>query len=395
MKKKKKLYCYYRYPVRSFPEGRENFSLTKYGNDFYLFGGIGSIISSTNNFWKLDLNTLEWEKIANGIPESVVTPQNRYDHTTIIYQGIAYIIGGRTKYVNSSIFSDFDFFDITNKKFIEKTYIARDRWQFRYGHISVLINNQVLVHGGVDENQNVLSNSFVLSLSPLKMHTPRLHPDYPAPALYDHCAALAIPKDTLINPRMNMYNTPEVQFGKKINLKLKDKGWYVFGGINENREYCDTLYLVTVGTRIIKWMKVNTNGKGPSPRSEATMEFSEKENALIIFGGRNDKISSSFALNDLYFIDLYTYEWIHVELYNEDPKFKVIRRCGHQSLISEEENKVIIFGGMNSSNYVGSSLFIINLDWSYTLPKDKFKVTPLQCIKEIDAIKEVELPFIK
>ena len=40
-----------------------------------------------------------------------------------------------------------------------------------------------------------------------------------------------------------------------------------------------------------------------------------------------------------------------------------ISRFGHNSSIFA--NKLIIFGGMNNNNYIGSSLFIINLDLNF------------------------------
>ena len=57
-----KLYCYYFYPLKTFPGVREHCTLTKYLHYFYLYGGIGSIISSTNAIWKLNILTLEWKK---------------------------------------------------------------------------------------------------------------------------------------------------------------------------------------------------------------------------------------------------------------------------------------------------------------------------------------------
>lgn len=104
-----------------------------------------------------------------------------------------------------------------------------------------------------------------------------------------------------------------------------------------------------------KWIK-------SIPRYDATLNFYEKGNALILFGGRNDEISDTYALNDLFFFDLLTFDWIKIELYNnDDPSFSVIHRCGHCTLLFDD--KIVIFGGMNSQHFVGSALFVINLDF--------------------------------
>jgi hypothetical protein len=94
------------------------------------------------------------------------------------------------------------------------------------------------------------------------------------------------------------------------------------------------------------------------------MSFYERGNFLIIHGGRNDLMSETMAFDDTFVLDLEFFEWFHVELYSQFDKFKVLSRCGHQSIIYG--NKLIILGGMNNNNYIGSSLFIVNLDFSYS-----------------------------
>ena len=56
--------------------------------------------------------------------------------------------------------------------------------------------------------------------------------------------------------------------------------------------------------------------------------------------------------------------------------FKILNRCGHQSMIYLD--KLIILGGMNNNNYLGSTLMIVNMDFSFmskpkTLEEMKFK----------------------
>jgi hypothetical protein len=65
-----------------------------------------------------------------------------------------------------------------------------------------------------------------------------------------------------------------------------------------------------------------------------------------------------------------TYEWMEVKLYSTLSDFKVLTRCGHSGIIYN--NKLVIFGGMNANNYLGSSLFVICLDTAY---KNKIKST--------------------
>ena len=115
------------------------------------------------------------------------------------------------------------------------------------------------------------------------------------------------------------------------------------------------------------------------------MNYYEKGNFLIVHGGRNDSMSDSFALNDTYLFDLENFEWIKIILYSQLKEFKVLNRCGHKSVIFA--NKLIIVGGMNNNNYLGSTLFIVNLDFSYqTQPKTIEEIT----IKKLEEKDDIE-----
>ena len=108
------------------------------------------------------------------------------------------------------------------------------------------------------------------------------------------------------------------------------------------------------------------------------MNYYEDGNFLIIHGGRNDEQSDSFALNDTYLFDLEQLEWTRIELYSQLKNFKILSRCGHSAVVFS--NKMIVFGGMNSNNYIGSALLIVNLDWEYST---KFKTAEEIMIEKI------------
>ena len=106
---------------------------------------------------------------------------------------------------------------------------------------------------------------------------------------------------------------------------------------------------------------------------------------MIIHGGRNDAMSENSALNDTYIFDLENFDWLKVELYSELKGFKVLNRCGHQSVIYS--NKLIIVGGMNNNNYLGSSLLIVNLDFSYSSKPKSIQEIILKQLKGKDDIE--------
>ena len=69
-----------------------------------------------------------------------------------------------------------------------------------------------------------------------------------------------------------------------------------------------------------------------------------------------------------------------VELYSGMKDFKVLNRCGHQSMIYLD--KLIIVGGMNNNNYLGSSLMIINMDFSYMSKPKTFEEIMMKELKD-------------
>ena len=145
-----------------------------------------------------------------------------------------------------------------------------------------------------------------------------------------------------------------------------------------------------MGKKPLEWIKVDTKGKPPIARYFHTMNFYERGNYVIIHGGRNDIFSDKSALNDTFLLNLENFEWLEVKLYSNISNFNVANRCGHQSIIYSD--KLIILGGMNNNNYLGSSLLIINLDFSYSNNpfKDNVesKLMELSDINSANAIKK-------
>jgi len=91
-------------------------------------------------------------------------------------------------------------------------------------------------------------------------------------------------------------------------------------------------------------------------------------------------MSESSALNDIYIFDLENLDWLKVELYSEIREFKVLNRCGHQSVIYS--NKLITVGGLNNNNYLESSLLMVNLDFSYQSKHKKIQEILLKRLKD-------------
>ena len=387
-----KLFAYYRYPNKNFPECREQFTLNLNHNFLYLIGGMCTTMKNIS-IWKLNIDSMIWQKL------SLINPSpNRFGHTSIYdkERNKIYIFGGRSKINNSlsqnnilssGIFLGLEILNLNNLTFNIPFIPSRNAPKLRRNHVAEIIGNYMIIQGGISDNNEVLNDCFILNLNNLnnnnninneKWSKCQISNKQKSPFLFGHSACLIIPKDIRNHSKFSIYHYPDfymsILLEKKKDSKkqvlfkddIKIKGWYIFGGKSKSESengISDELYILKLGFKILDWIKVNTNGKKPSPRYFHSMNFYENGNFLIIHGGRNDNQSESFALNDTYMLNLYNLDWIKIILYSQINNFKILTRCGHCSVIYS--NKLIICGGMNNNNYLGSSLLIINLDINY------------------------------
>ena len=354
-KKDFKLFSYYKYPLKNFPEGREQFSICRQDNDIIITGGISTNMKILT-LWSLNISLLEWKKIT---PANLI--ENRYGHTALYMNNKLFIFGGKTKYLNTSYMNGLDIFSFQEKKIIYCP-IYGEKPENRKSHIAIFVGTQMLIHGGINEEGKVLDDTVLLNMHTLTWSNCAINKICQHPKLWGHACCLVIPGQILYNPKFNIYSFPEFETSKKKSIKKK--GLFVFGGkSSEDGGLSNQLWILNMGKKPLDWIKVDTKGKAPIPRYFHSMNFYERGNYIIIHGGRNDSFSSNSALNDTFLLNLENFEWIEVKLYSNISNFSVYNRCGHQSIIYAD--KLIILGGMNNDNFIGSSLFIINLDFSY------------------------------
>ena len=375
---KLKLFAYFKYPNKNFPEGREQFSLFMKGNEIIISGGITTNMK-TLTIWVLNLEKLEWTKIqTNGFTN------NRYGHSGIFYQNKIYFFGGKTKYQKSSISCGLEVFSLSDGQFTNPS-AGKLNPEDRRNHTAELVGGQIFIFGGINNSNEILNDSYLLNLSPLKWIPCHINRFSPGPKVFGHSSCVVIPREILKNHKFSIYSYPTFEPGK-INSLIKEKGIYIFGGkTKEEGGLTNQLWILITGKKPLEWVQPQTKGKPPSPRYFHSMSFYERGNFLIIHGGRNDAMSESSALNDTYVFDLENFDWFKVELYSEMRGFKILNRCGHQSVVYS--NKLIIVGGMNNNNYLGSSLMIVNLDFSYSTQPKSIEEIMIKELKDKDDLE--------
>ena len=346
------LLCSFFRPTNFFPESREEFcmdydALTK---TIYLYSGNSSNIN-THQLWKYNLISNTWANI-----ETNFTPEPRRGHTGILYKNKYYIFGG--KYINSNILAKLDIFDLSTNSWSTNNY-NYFLFKIRRNHIACLIGSQMLIHGGVDENDEILDDSYLLNLTNnLIWSKTSIMPILIPPKLAYHSCCLVIASDILYNNKFNIYRIPNSFIAKKLNSRIKEMGMYVFGG--KNKTICNDMWLLKVGKKPLEWEKVLTFGQPPCPRYLCSMNFFEKGNFIVVHGGKTKINTESFALKDTYLFELYRYQWLRVDY--GDKEYIVKKRCSHSSVVCDD--KLFIFGGINDGVFNGSKFFVINLDVS-------------------------------
>ena len=378
------LYAYYRYPNRNFPEGREQFSIFFYNNNrIYICGGL-TVKMGIMPIWYLNMDKLEWNKV----PQKENT-NNRFGHTSIIYQNKIYFYGGRAKIDKALYYCGLEIFSLNEGIYYKPMLSKLNSPTLRRNHIAILIDEQIFIHGGVSENNEILSDCHLLNLNPLKWLKVSINRRTPNPKLYGHTGCVVVPKQYLINHKFNLYAYPDLEV---VNCRIKKKGLYVFGGKSkEEGGISNKLWILTIGQKLLEWNLAETKGIPPRPRYNHSMSFYERGNFLIIHGGRNDLMSDTIAFDDTFVLDLEFFEWFKVELFSQFDKFKVLSRCGHQSSIYG--NKLIIFGGMNNNNYIGSTLFIVNLDFTYNNQQRSIQEIMMKELKGQDDVEAKQKLF--
>ena len=222
----------------------------------------------------------------------------------------------------------------------------------RRNHISLLIGINIFIYGGINQSKMTLNDCWIYDLIKNKWSILEFTGRYPPP-LYGHCACLALESSQLLGDSLSVYHKPASS--RKTLPLLKSDGVFFFGGYNDAKIPTNLFFRMIIGIKPVIFEIPVINGKPPSPRIEATMNFYSGNNMIIIHGGRNDLRNELF--NDIVLLDMETMNWIHPEFLNEPP----LQRSEHRSIIIS--SKLFIFGGTNGENMINFDFTIFDIDF--------------------------------
>jgi hypothetical protein len=204
--------------------------------------------------------------------------------------------------------------------------------------------------GGYDNDTGDIKEEVnILDLTNLNWSKPEVKGEGFRKGITNHCSTSIISKERLYHPNFNVYHFHDVPHSKRI----KYEGIYYFGGVDRNRHLTNEIKVLRLGKKPLEWHTIpHQGGSPPSERFGSSINYYDNLNVILMFGGMNfDEF-----FNDLFMFDLENYHWYKVKIFDQSP----LRRAEHVSFISDYG--LILFGGRNETMYLGSELYVINLD---------------------------------
>ena len=381
------------------PNSRLQATFTKYNNLLYLFGGISS--SVLNDMWIFDIKTKKWKQ--QKIKEN--NYNFKYGHTSILYNDCLYIFGGNIN-INKIKYQieDIIIYNMINKTLkianfkkeggkYNKNYF---RIPYRRNHICEIIGWNMVVHGGIDiekeytnkedeifffsnensnkNDNNVLCDFMMLDLTTLKwtkldnirykVRVSKGKKKINELKRAYHCSCLVLNNDNILKGnKLNIYYSeftrdynsilsPNDPNKNKYAFEPKYEGIYIFGGLDQNLQSTNTMYIIHIFKNPLVLYEPHCKGIQPSPRFSSTLNYYKPLNYIVLYGGKNLNI----VFNDLFILDITNFNWISVGLFGSINE----KRAEHCSEIIGDN--LIIFGGCNENNILNAKVFIIELD---------------------------------
>ena len=319
------------------------FSVNVIDNKVYLYGGLST--SFNNDIWCYDIAFNKWEKIKCKNSKND-EPVPRFGHSSIIINNNLIIFGGETPKNNLKPIEDLIVYNIENKKFtyprIKKGKIAQ-----RKGHICIPATYSMLIYGGINLDTSKIENTAYIFNAKNMTFTPLDYIGDKLPSLIYHNGIFANHFNHYTSDSFSFYELPLGLPHNRVQ-KIKIEGIYIFGGLNEKYQLNNKVYLISVCKKPCIVFKPKIDGIPPEPRYNSKMVFIEDYNFIVISGGigRLQRV-----LNDLMILNIESLNWIKpiFEPENYYSPTWLIPRTEHEMFFNN--GKIYILGGRNENNY--------------------------------------------
>jgi hypothetical protein len=319
-----------------------------------LFGGLNII--RLDDLWECTIfapNKLDKKYIWKKVELNGEKPVARNGHSMVMFKDTLIIFGGIIEDKGTKIHEDLLCYDILEKKFSVEMCMNKFSVTWRSYHIAEMLGQYMFIYGGVDEKGNVLAEPWALDIDRMRWEPAKFSTEV-LPKRKFHCSCQVFAPQKKYHSKFNLFKVYS-EPGLFNSTKILVEGIYMFGGVDENLKCSNDVLIIKRG-KPLQLFKAITKGVAPAPRCECSMDFFEKLDVVIIYGGRNDGSKYQPFFNDMFFLDVENLNWINIEL-NSNENFSP--RSKHCSCIAD--NELIIFGGTNQK-FLKSDLLVCNLD---------------------------------
>ena len=207
-----------RYVVRFGPKpsSRVMCTMTLIGTNLFVYGGIKSEL--LKEMWVCRVsNNYEWLNVTNETAEKDL-PNARYGHTAALFKNEIYFFGGRVK-EDQKPKEDIVFFNTHSYRFHTETCFCKSRLVYRRNHIAHTIGIHMFINGGIDENGNILHDSWLLNYTSFRWEEVLIKPNTKTYPLAHHASTLVVNSDKKYNLNFNIYQ-PHEGLGMKSSKKV-------------------------------------------------------------------------------------------------------------------------------------------------------------------------------
>ncbi len=324
-------------------------------NSFYIFGGVLEDSSLTNELWKFNLITFEWTLESNDN-----TIANTSESSAWFKDNKLYFWGGKKESTSELTLYKYDLntqtWSILNSQ--EENIIS-----------SVIIdnlNNSVTIWGGNDNSELVVNKDLIFNLNTEKYSIKKdIASMYKASLTFDYTENKTYlfggfteagfsnelweysPVDNSWK-KIDLGIKPEAREGATLTYSEIDNSLYLYGGRDEVNNY-GNLWKLDLANKD-NWENLNTTN-GPSYRIDAYLFY--KDGDIYLFGGKESEF-----FTDLYKLNKLENKWNKV-LYDTSSSIPN-NRNNYSVIYSPRNDYLFLFGGKNDDKL--NDLWVLDIN---------------------------------
>eukprot|EP00347_Sterkiella_histriomuscorum_P010691 403375295 len=347
-------------------ETREGSTILKssYDNKVYIFGGRN--IAPLPRLEQYDLETNAFKLIYHDYEHKI---QGRFNHSMIQYENSLIFYGGQTGSASikskSQALKDMICYNIDTKEWTERIQNKLQPYS-RRNHSAFQLNRFMVIFGGINEFNYQSSDTLIYDLDENFWITDIPIIDNQIQPLSHSRGHSAFYNQRNSDSMRTILNLKDIDWGNSSQL-IQEEGFYIFGGLLSDGSASNDLWILKPFKDQLQWINGDKlcSGRKPKPRYSHSLTYFEKENSLIITGGRNDR--GKFMHSDIYLLTLDRLNWIQIEIVGNG----MMARADHFCVPGQNPDEFVILGGIDSNYQLTSKISFISFDTESLIEKQR------------------------